>query len=735
MQDGVDTTVITDIPAACVGWKENKIQECIAEQALIGSILSQNNLDSVPAECADLNTDKLGECLSVRQTILVENGVTIIPSNCQGLQVDKLEGCIVDHNLVQTLLSQNNLESIPAECAGLNTDKLGECLSQRQTILLQNGVTIIPSTCQGLQVDKLEGCIVDHNLVQTLLSQNNLDSIPAECEGWNTDKLGECLSQWQTILDQNGVTSVPTMCQGLGVDELEDCLIDHTTVQTILNANNLDDIPADCAGVNADKLTECLHQWRLTQIILGVSNERIPPECVGMEKEKDLESCLEEFTLAPTNYPTYSPTLAPMTYAPTIWETYSPTATPVSWNAFAAHIGSEAASEEEEEVTFNLSETVALPIGRYAMSVTRYVNKKEKWNSDRHRTLRKDDGDHPRRHELDATRKHLREVYEAEFNIPVARIDVHFVNGGETAIGLQADGTIGKGIMRHSIFFGNALFVEGDANNATYLLPTEEQLEKATVNAFTGEQKQAFIEKYHYEATGRSYFGIKYSYDVNVRKNLQPDIVPPTVILPTEVPQGLEEGASSPIADQEGMGWVAQVQEWSSSVESSLGTSTTFIVLILLAGVLLGTLVGLTALVIRRKRRNRAEKPNSRVIMGDFIDDEPDALGSVIGSEIENGGDMLYSQRVRPSNRIQSSLPIMTDDFEDCVSQLAASDEDSAYKGMEKETKEVDSGESTKGIDSGDSVSTMSFSLRSAVSGNSGKESDEDEVDVEHQLS
>ena len=78
----------------------------------------------------------------------------------------------------------------------------------------------------------------------------------------------------------------------------------------------------------------------------------------------------------------------------------------------------------------------------------------------------------------------------------------------------------------------------------------------------------------------------------------------------------------------------------------------------------------------------------------------------------------------------------MTDDFEDCVSQLAASDYDSYYKGMEKETKEVDSGESTKEIDSGDSVSTMSFSLRSAVSGNSGKEnSDEDEVDVEHQLS
>eukprot|EP00986_Skeletonema_menzelii_P020993 scaffold32878_cov166-Skeletonema_menzelii.AAC.1 len=112
--------------------------------------------------------------------------------------------------------------------------------------------------------------------------------------------------------------------------------------------------------------------------------------------------------------------------------------------------------------------------------------------------------------------------------------------------------------------------------------------------------------------------------------------------------------------------------------------------------------------------------------MDDFIDDEPDALGSEIGSvvgsevdsEIEHGDDMLHS------HRIQSRVPIMTKSFEDSVSQLATSDDDTVYKDIEKEIKEVDSGESTKEIESGDSDSTWSYSLRSAGSGNSdsGKE-------------
>lgn len=492
--------------------------------------------------------------------------------------------------------------------------------------------------------------------------------------------------------------------------------MDHNLIQTILTAYNLQDIPLECAGENADKLTECLHQWRLTQIIHGKSNERIPPQCVGMQKEKDLEACLEDFTLAPTHYPTYSPTEAYKTYPPTAYSTEVPTGSPIDWNALAT------------TVEFASKGRVAIPIGRFAMSVTTYVNKKEKWKSDRRliRVLQKhNDGNHPRQHELDATRKHLLEVYNAEFQIPVASVELHFVDGGETAIGLKVDGTIGDGVMRHSIFFGNVLFVEDD--ELSPLLPTEEQMEKATIKAFTGERKQAFIEKYHYEVTGRRYFGIKYSYDVSVRKSLQVDVVvPPTVDLPAEDPP---EGA-----DQEGLSLVARIQQWVSSDES-LGSSTIYIVFILLAGILLGALIGLTAVVVRRKRSNRAQKQQPKV-MGDFIDDEPDALGSVIDSEIENGSDMLYLQYEQSLNQVQTSLPIIADDFDDSISQLATS-YDTVDKVMEKEGNEADSGESTKEIESGDSDSTWSYSLKSAGSGDKSRNESEtvgDNIEVGDQL-
>lgn len=643
---------------------------------------------------------------------------------------------------------------IPNECAGLNGHKLNLCIHTTAHRRLQDGeattittTTDVPAACVGWKENKIQQCIEEQALITSILNQNNLDSIPSECAGLNTNNLGECLSERQTILDQNGVTSVPSMCQGMGIDKLENCLVDHNLVQTILTANKLQDVPDACAEKDADKLTECLQQWRLTQIILGLSNERIPPECVGMEKEKDLETCLEEFTLAPTNYPTYNPTSSPVTYPPTVYSSYMPTGSPVAWNQFAAEIEFQSASEEEKDALFNvLDGQVALPIGKYSMSLTRYVNKKQNRNYNRlRRTLQRQDENHPRQYELDATRQHLRDVYEAEFHMPVARVDLHFLDGGETEIGLNADGTTGDGLVRHSTFFGNVLFVQDDrqANNAEHTLPTEEQLEQATLNAFTGEQKQSFIEKYHYEVTGRKYFGLKYTYDVNVRKNLQPDVVVPSTAI---LPEGFEEGGgtgSSSTADQEGgMSWGARIQQWSSSVES-LGTSTVFIVVIVLAGVLLGTLIGLTAVVVRRKRDNISKEPQFRVVLGDCIDDEPDALGSVIGSEIiESGSDMLFARvqtlsKVQSSNKVQSSLPkIMSDDYEDCVSHLAASDEDSVDKAMEKETKEMDSRGSTKEIDSGDSDSTWSYSLKSAGSGSvSEKEaSSRDEVDIEQQL-
>jgi len=622
----------------------------------------------------------------------------------------------------------------PNECAGLSGHRLNLCIYRTAHRRMQDGEATTPAACVGWKEDKIQQCIEEQALIESILNQNDLDSVPSECAGLNTNKLGECLSQRQTILDQNGVTSVPSMCQGMGIDKLENCLVDHNLVQTILTANNLLDVPDDCAAVTADKITQCLQQWRLTQIILGLSNERIPPECVDIENEKNLEKCLEQFTLAPTPHPTYNPTLSPMTYAPTVYSSYMPTGSPVAWNQIAAQIEFQTASEEEKDTLFNvLDGQVALPIGKYSMSLTRYENNREYRNYDLRRALKRQDGDHPRQYELDATRQHLSEVYEAEFHIPVAQVDLHFLDDGETEIGLKPDGTTGDGLMRHSTFFGNVLFVQDDkhADDAEHPLPTEEQLERTTLNAFTGELKQSFIKKYHYEVTGRTYFGLKYSYDVNVRKNLQP------------LPEDSEGGTgSSSTANQEGMSWVARIEQWSSE---SLAPNTVLIVLIVLVSVLLGILICLTAVVVRRKRDIGSKQAQSRDISGEFIDDEPDALGSVIGSEvIESGSDMVIAHvqtfnKALSSKKVPSSLPkIMSDHYEDCVSQLATSDEDSVDKAMHTETKEMDSKDSTKEIDSGDSDSTWSYSMKSAGSGgvsvSDKKAITRDVVDIEHQL-
>ena len=680
---------IQEVPAACIGLNENKIQDCIDEQALIQSILTQYNLDNTPSQCEGMNVNKLGACLEEQQ-------------------------------LIGSLLSQYELDNTPSQCEGMNVDKLGDCLEENK-------------------------------LISTMVSQYGLDGIPSACTGMNAAKLGECLAERQSILEMNGVTDVPSMCEGLQVGKLDACIVNHVTVQTILDSNKIQDIPLDCAEEDSDKLVECLQEWRLTQIILGLSPERIPPECVDMEKENDLAKCLEEYTLAPTNMPTYHPTLVPTTYRPTVYFTYSPTKSPIDWTSFntqlQAQIAAEASDEELEAMfTATLDTQVSLPIGRYGMSLTRY-NQKKKTDRNREqldRVLKKGayyNGEHPRQAELEATRKHLKEVYEADFGIPVFRVDLHFVDGGDTALGMESPRN-----MRHSTFFGNVIF-EKDQIESEDEVPTQEQLENATLSAFEGDAKQAFIEEYHYEATGRQYFGIKYTYDVNVRR--LSDVV--------DTPGMFTEGASdsTPAAsasNQKGNGLTLsalgeRLHQWSSS-----SPSTVFTGLFVVAGVLLGLVIGLTAVVVGRKRRrndNGPKTPSSREThIGPFIDDEPDVLGSVMDpEEIENGiseDEMIYScvqssslqsqslSKAHSFRRVQSSIPtISTDDFEDCVSHLATSSDDSVVvaKGI---AKEVGSNDSTKEVDSGDSDSTLSYA--DVKSTGSGSGSEKVEPDVEHQL-
>lgn len=665
---------IQEVPAACVGLNENKIQDCIEEQALIGSILTQYNLDTTPSVCADMNVNKLGACLEEQQ-------------------------------LIGSLLSQYELDNTPSQCEGMNVNKLGECLEENK-------------------------------LISTMVSQYGLDGIPSACAGMNADKLDECLAERQSILEMNGVTDVPSMCEGLQVGKLDACIVNHVIVQTILDSNKIQDIPLDCAEEDSDKLVECLQEWRLTQIILGLSSERIPPECVGMEKEKDLAKCLEEYTLAPTKMPTYHPTLTPTTYRPTVYFTYSPTKSPIDWSSFNTQIQTQIAAEASDEeldamFTATLETQVSLPIGRYGMSLIRYNQKKKTYtNREQHDRVLKGayNGEHPRQSELEATRKHLKEVYEAEFAIPVFRVDLHFVDGGETVIGMESPRN-----MRHSTFFGNVIF-EKDQIESEEEVPTQEQLENVTLSAFEGDAKQVFIEEYHYEATGRQYFGIKYTYDVNIRR--LSDVV--------DTPGMFTEGASDSSASS-ALG--ERLHQWSSSSPSTVFTS-----LIVVAGVLLGLVIGLTAVVVQRKRRNDngpKMRSSRETHIGPFIDDEPDVLGSVMDlEEIESAisdDEMLYScvqssslhsqslSKEHSFRRVQSSIPtITTDDFEDCVSHLATSSDDSVVvaKGV---AKEEGSNDSTKEVDSGDSDSTWSYAVKSTGSG-SGSGSEKVEQDAEHQL-
>jgi hypothetical protein len=84
--------------------------------------------------------------------------------------------------------------------------------------------------------------------------------------------------------------------------------------------------------------------------------------------------------------------------------------------------------------------------------------------------------------------------------------------------------------------------------------------------------------------------------------------------------------------------------------------------------------------------------------------------------------------------RVQSSIPtISTDEFEDCVSHLATSSDDSVVvaKGI---AKEVDSNDSTKEVDSGDSDSTWSYAADVKSTGSGSGSEKVAAADVEHQL-
>ena len=355
--------------------------------------------------------------------------------------------------------------------------------------------------------------------------------------------------------------------------DIEDCIADYNKIQSILAQNNLESVPKDCKGTDSNAIEACLKEWDLTQIILGLSDTKIPPECEGFEKEKKLRQCLEEYTLGPTTYPTSYPTKPP-----TLQPIQSPSQPP---------------SDSIPFTTSSLgAEEVILDIGTFLMSLTTYSQ------TSREIASTTDVGVLSREYELAAARQHLREVYEEAFHIPVVTISLQFVDGGVTRLS-QSDS------IQHSMFFGNATFLE----ETTHSLPTLAQLESETLEAFSGASKEAFIQKYHFLVTGApSDFGVKYRYDVSVRKLNKFDAS--NTAAATQEIQGTNEAVKDVTTEPSGM---------------FMG------VMIAFACVLVGTFFGL-AVLIRRRQLDRV--PSAEDLHGDFPSDEVDAIGSNVESDV-----------------------------------------------------------------------------------------------------
>jgi hypothetical protein len=356
--------------------------------------------------------------------------------------------------------------------------------------------------------------------------------------------------------------------------------IQDVVIATILVKYNLECVPKDCEGKDASNLEACLQDWDIKQILAGVSDTKIPQECQGLKKENQLKKCLKEYTLRPTSYPSYAPTSKSPTKSPTL--------TPIHSDSF---------------VSTTSSSFEVLDIGEFVMSLTTYSQTSREITSE---VLNRD-------YEMTAARQHLREVYEDSFKIPVVSIDLQFVDGGLTVLS-KSD------LIRHSSFFGNVTFDDSDS------LPTLAQLETETLQAFTGEQKEAFLKKYHFLATGAtSYFEVKYKYDVSVR--MLNDI------------NNYNNAA-------------AQEEQGVIGMKDAVGTSGMFVgVMIVFVFVLFVTMIGLAVLIRRKRRLDRV--PSAQNIYEDFEIQDID-LGSKVGSDVslsplqllEDGDDTSSSENI-----------------------------------------------------------------------------------------
>ena len=412
---------------------------------------------------------------------------------------------------------------------------------------------------------------------------------------------------------------VPEECQGEDANKIEECIEEFNLKQTLLAQFNLENIPEECEKEDANKLEDCMTNWDLEQVILGLSDTKIPPECEGLEKVDKLIKCIEQNTLSPTSsQPSVAPTTTP---------TKSPTKSPT-----LQHSAQDLTQPPSEEFVFTTSslKDVTLDIGEFVMSLTTYsqTSKREMTNDFL-----------SRQYELEAARQHLREVYEDVYRIPVSSVDLEFIDSGLTTLSKS------DSMIRHSIFNGNVTFIE----DATNVMPTLNQLESDTLQAFLGSQKEEFIKIYHFLATGNPYFGVKYRYDVIVRKLINNNI------------NNINKGEVGNIAAQE-------LQGMGDTGNDAVGTSGMFIgSMIVLAFVVVGTLFGLVVLVRRRKLER---VPSSQEISYDdgFDVEEVNVTGSKVGSDVSLSPIQMVEEASRHSSENISylgiDLSVATDDDE-----------------------------------------------------------------------
>ena len=406
---------------------------------------------------------------------------------------------------------------------------------------------------------------------------------------------------------------VPEECQGEDANKIEECIEEFNLKQTLLAQFNIENIPEECEKEDANNLEDCMTNGDLEQVILGLSDTKIPPECEGLEKVDKLIKCIEQNTLSPTS--------SQPSGAPTTTSTMSPTKSPTK-SPTQHHSTQDQTQPPSEEFVFTTSslKDVILDIGEFVMSLTTYSQTSREAITNDFLS---------RQYELKAARQHLREVYEDVYKIPVSSVDLEFIDSGVTTLSKS------DSMIRHSIFKGNVTFIE----DATNVMPTVAQLESDTLQAFLGPQKEEFIKIYHFLATGNPYFGVKYRYDVNVRKLINNNI------------NNINKGEVGNIAAQE-------LQGMGDTGNDAVGTSGMFIgLMIVLAFVVVGTLFGLVVLV-RRRKLDRL--PSSQEISYDdgFDVEEVNVTGSKVGSDVSLSPIQMLEEVSRHSSENISHLGI-----------------------------------------------------------------------------